>query len=122
VRYNCFQLWSGASRGGALTQLVASEFPTLIGSAVSFVSTGIDREVADTFLENGGDPNQVRHYITNGDYRSIFGEAFIPGKVVVSNYEIPFSIPKPGEIDYTIRKHSSGILADFSNFFLILAI
>jgi serralysin len=105
---------TGASRGGALTQLIASEFPTLIGSAVSFVSPGIDRKDADKFLENGGDPSQVRHYVTNGDYRSLFGEAFIPGKVVVSNYEIPFGIPALGELDYTDRKHSSGILADFS--------
>jgi serralysin len=108
---------TGASRGGALTQLVASEFPTLIGSAISFVSPGIDRKDADKFLENGGNPDQVRHYITNGDYRSLLGEAFIPGKVVVSNYEIPFSVPKPGEVDYATRKHSSGILADFSTLF-----
>jgi serralysin len=106
---------TGASRGGALTQLVASEFPTLIGSAVSFVSPGIDQKDADKFLENGGDPAQVRHYITDGDYRSLIGEAFIPGKVVVSNYQIPFGVTAPGELDYTGRKHSSGILADFRN-------
>jgi serralysin len=106
---------TGASRGGALTQLIASEFPTLIGSAVSFVSPGIDRKDADKFLANGGDPNQVRHYVTDGDYRSLFGEVFIPGKVVVSNYNTPFGIPAPGEFDYTDRKHSSGILADFKD-------
>jgi serralysin len=104
---------TGASRGGALTQLIATEFPTLIGSAVSFFSPGIDREVADKFLENGGDPSQIRHYITDGDYRSLLGEAFIPGKVVVSNYEIPFDIPA----NYAARKHASGILADFSTIF-----
>ena len=52
---------TGASRGGALTQLTASAFPTLIGSAVTFVSPGIDRATADKFTENGGDPSQVRH-------------------------------------------------------------
>jgi serralysin len=104
---------TGASRGGALTQLTASEFPTLIGSAVSFVSPGIDRETADKFIENGGDPTQVRHYITDGDYRSLIGDAFIPGKVTVGTYETPV-VTEPGKVDYATRKHGSGILADFS--------
>jgi serralysin len=103
---------TGTSRGGALTQLTASEFPTLIGSAVSFQSLGIDRETADKFTKNGGDPSQVRHYITDGDWRSLAGEAFIPGKVTVGTYEIP-TTPQAG-ISYDGRKHSSGILADFS--------
>jgi serralysin len=103
---------TGTSRGGALTQLTASEFPTLIGSAVSFQSTGIDRETAAKFTKNGGDPSQVRHYITDGDWRSLIGEAFIPGKVTVGTYEIP-TTPQAG-ISYDGRKHSSGILADFS--------
>jgi serralysin len=104
---------TGRSRGGALTQLTASEFPTLIGSAVSFVAPGIDRKDADKFLENGGDPNQVRHYVINGDYRSVLGESFIPGKVVASNYETPID----GSEDYPQRKHISGILADFNSIF-----
>jgi serralysin len=107
---------TGASRGGALTQLTASEFPTLIGSAVSFVSPGIDRETADKFIENGGDPTQVRHYITDGDYRSLIGDTFIPGKVTVGTYQTPV-VPEAGKIDYAARKHSSGILADFSSLF-----
>jgi serralysin len=104
---------TGVSRGGALTQLTASEFPTLIGSAVSFASGGIDRATADKFTENGGDPSQVRHYITDGDYRSLIGDAFIPGKVTVGTYETPVA-PEAGKVDYATRKHSSGILADFS--------
>ncbi|MFM2315091.1 MAG: hypothetical protein RLZZ04_4367, partial [Cyanobacteriota bacterium] len=104
----------GQSLGGASTQLTASEFPTLIGSAVSFQSPGIDRQDADKFIENGGDPNQIRHYIVDGDFRSLGGEAFLPGKVVVSNYEIPTN--EPG--DYASRKHLSGILADFSSVML----
>jgi serralysin len=104
---------TGASRGGALTQLTASAFPTLIGSAVTFVSPGIDRATADKFSENGGDPSQVRHYITDGDYRSLIGDAFIPGKVTVGTYEIPVA-PEAGKVDYATRKHSSGIIADFS--------
>ncbi len=104
---------TGVSRGGALTQLTASAFPTLIGSAVTFVSPGIDRATADKFIENGGDPRQVRHYITDGDYRSLIGDAFIPGKVTVGTYETPVA-PEAGKVDYATRKHGSGILADFS--------
>ncbi|WP_396135764.1 hypothetical protein, partial [Chamaesiphon sp. VAR_69_metabat_338] len=106
---------TGFSRGGSLTQLVASAFPTSIGSAVSFESPGIDRATADKFTENGGDPSQVRHYITDGDYRSLTGDAFIQGKVTVGTYEIPVA-PEAGKIDYATRKHLSGILADFSAF------
>jgi serralysin len=107
---------TGASRGGALTQLTASEFPTLIGSAVSFISPGIDRETADKFIENGGDPSQVRHYITDGDWRSLIGDAFIPGTVTVGTYETPI-VSEDGQVDYATRKHGAGILADFSSFF-----
>ena len=106
---------TGVSRGGSITQLTASAFPTLIGAAVSFVSPGIDQESANKFIENGGDPSQVRHYITAGDYRSLAGEAFIPGKVTVGTYEIPIT-SEAGQVDYATRKHSSGILADFSAF------
>ncbi len=110
---------TGASRGGSLTQLTASAFPTLIGSAVSFISPGIDRATTDKFIENGGDPSQVRHYITDGDYRSLSGEAFIPGKVTVGTYEIPVDAEagKVPNVNYANRKHGSGILADFSAIF-----
>jgi serralysin len=107
---------TGVSRGGALTQLVASAFPTSIGSAVTFVSPGIDQATADKFTENDGDPSQVRHYVTDGDYRSLAGDAFIPGKVTVGTYEIPVT-SQAGTVDYATRKHSSGILADFSTLF-----
>jgi hypothetical protein len=99
---------TGESIGGALTQLTASEFPTLIGSAVSFVSAGIDRETADRFIENGGNPEQVRHYIRDGDITSLEGEAFIPGKVVVAKSDIP----EAEQSNYIDLKHVSGILGD----------
>jgi serralysin len=110
---------TGISRGGVLTQLTASEVPTLIGSAVTFVSPGIDRATADKFVKNGGDPNQVRHYITDGDYRSLVGDAFIPGKVAVGTYEIPVDT-EAGKVvnsNYATRKHQSGIISDFSAIF-----
>jgi serralysin len=105
---------TGVSRGGSIAQLAASEFPALIGSVVTFVSAGIDEETANKFVENGGDPSQVRHYITDGDYRSLVGEAFIPGTVTVGTYETPL-VAEAGQIDYATRKHGSGILADLSS-------
>jgi Ca2+-binding RTX toxin-like protein len=104
---------TGASRGGSLSQLTASEFPTSIGSVVTFVSPGIDRATAAKFTENGGAPSQVRHYVTDGDYRSLIGDAFIPGQVTVGTYETSV-VTESGTVDYATRKHGSGILADFS--------
>ncbi|KAM3111797.1 calcium-binding protein [Phormidesmis sp. 146-33] len=111
---------TGASRGGALTQLVASAFPTLIGSGVSFKSTGVNAEATDDFLSNGGDPSQIRHYITSGDYRSLFGETFIPGTVTMSTDKSPGSLDPNLSAEQQLRgnyerKHTSGILADFSS-------
>ncbi|HEY5140339.1 MAG TPA: hypothetical protein VIJ25_13630, partial [Methylococcales bacterium] len=100
---------TGQSLGGALTQWTASELPTFIGSAASFQSPGIARDAARKFIENGGKPNQVRHYIVDGDIVSLLGEAFIPGKVVVSTFEAN----EAEEANYFARKHQSGILADF---------
>jgi serralysin len=114
---------TGASRGGAITQLVASAFPTLIGSGVSFKSPGVNAEAADDFLDHGGDPSQIRHYITSGDFRSLFGETFLPGTVTMATYKSPgFLDPnvsaaqKVAQVTENVnRKHSSGILADFSS-------
>jgi Subtilase family/RTX calcium-binding nonapeptide repeat (4 copies) len=111
---------TGASRGGALTQLVASAFPTLIGSGVSFKSPGVNAEATDDFLSNGGDPSQIRHYITSGDFRSLYGEAFLPGTVTMSTDKSPGSLDQNLSTEQQLResyerKHSSGILADFSS-------
>jgi serralysin len=109
---------TGSSRGGSIVQQIASEYPTLIGSAVSFVSTGIDKKTADKFTENGGNSDQVRHYIVDGDYRSLWGENFIPGKIIVSSFETPLgNSPASFLQEYASRKHSSSILADFSTIF-----
>jgi hypothetical protein len=100
---------TGQSLGGALTQWTASELTTFIGSAASFQSPGITRDAAHKFIENGGDPRQVRHYIVDGDIVSLLGEAFIPGKVEVSTFEVS----EAEKANYFARKHQSGILADF---------
>jgi serralysin len=115
---------TGASRGGAITQLVASAFPTLIGSGVSFKSPGVNAEATDDFLSNGGDPSQIRHYITSGDAVSLSGEAFLPGTVTMATYQSPSfldpNVPTEQKIqqlgENSARKHTSGILADFSSF------
>jgi serralysin len=111
---------TGASRGGALTQLVASAFPTLIGSAVSFKSPGVNAAATDDFLFNGGDPSQIRHYITSGDFRSLYGEAFLPGTVTMSTDQSSGALDPNLSAEQQLRenyerKHSSGILADFSS-------
>jgi serralysin len=114
---------TGISRGGAVTQLVASAFPTLIGSGVSFKSPGVNAGATDDFLANGGDPSQVRHYINSGDSVSLFGEAFLPGTVTMATYQSPGfldpNVPTEQKIQQLgenwIRRHSSGILADFSS-------
>jgi Ca2+-binding RTX toxin-like protein len=107
---------TGFSRGGSLAQLTASEFPTSIGSAVTFVAAGIDRQTANKFIENGGDPSQVRHYVVDGDSRSLLGEAFIPGKVTVANFQTPI-MSALDRLGYDDTKHSAGILADPSALF-----
>jgi serralysin len=102
---------TGQSLGGALTQWTASELPQLIGSAVSFESPGIASSAGDNFIANGGVPSQVVHFITDGDIVSLSGEAFIPGRVVVSTFEFPTEGQTDFEINFR-RKHLAGVLAD----------
>jgi serralysin len=114
---------TGASRGGAVTQLVASAFPTLIGSGVSFKSPGVNAEAADDFLFNGGDSSQIRHYITSGDAVSLYGETFLPGTVTMATYKssdfIDPNLPAEQQLQQLVvsraLKHQTGILADFSS-------
>ncbi len=103
---------TGTSLGGALTQWTASELPTFISSAASFQSPGLTRDAARKFIENGGDPHQVRHYIVDGDVTSLEGEAFIPGKVLISTFEAN----EADRVNYFERKHQSGILTDLQPF------
>jgi serralysin len=92
---------TGGSLGGAFTQWIASEFPTAIGSAISFAASGISRDASKSFIANGGNPNQVVHYIADGDYRSLEGEAFLPGEAIVSNFSTPL------DENFTEVKHQS---------------
>jgi Domain of unknown function (DUF4114)/Lipase (class 3) len=97
--------FTGHSLGGALTQWFASEYPNLLGEAVSFQSPGIARVASNNFLSKGGKANQVTHYIVNGDIVSLGGEAFIAGRLRVADYQTVNNDP-----DKYFEKHTIGIL------------
>jgi serralysin len=90
----------GHSFGGALTQITAAEFPSLIGRVVTFNSPGTTRSIADQFIRNGGNPQAVTHYVVRGDLVSLAGEAFINGRVILQSYTDPAINPV-----YALDKH-----------------
>jgi nucleoid-associated protein YgaU len=68
----------GHSLGGAVAQLVATNFSSRINEVVTFNSPGIrDSEVSR--YRSQSTYNKVTHYITEGDVVSFGGDAFIPG-------------------------------------------
>ncbi len=83
----------GHSLGGALTQLAATEFTSTVGDIVTFNSPGIAQSTVNTFKQKGGAGKNVTHYIVSGDFVSLGGEAFIPGKVVLETYTNPIINP-----------------------------
>jgi serralysin len=83
----------GHSLGGALTQLAATEFTSAIGDIVTFNSPGIAQSIVNTFKQKAGAGKNVTHYIVSGDFVSLGGEAFIPGKVVLETFTNPIINP-----------------------------
>lgn len=83
----------GHSLGGALTQLAATEFTSAIGDVVTFNSPGIARNTVNTFTQKAGAGKNVTHYIVSGDFVSLGGEAFLPGKVVLQTFTDPIINP-----------------------------
>jgi serralysin len=83
----------GHSLGGALAQLAATEFTSTVGDIVTFNSPGIDQSTVNTFKQKAGTTKNVTHYIVSGDFVSLGGEAFIPGKVVLETYTNPIINP-----------------------------
>ena len=83
----------GYSLGGALTQLAATEFTSTIGDIVTFNSPGIAQSTVNTFKQKAGAGKNVTHYIVSGDFVSLGGEAFIPGKVVFQTFTNPIINP-----------------------------
>jgi serralysin len=83
----------GHSLGGALTQLAATEFTSAIGDIVTFNSSGIAQSIVNTFKQKVSAGKNVTHYIVSGDYVSLGGEAFIPGKVFLQTFTNPIINP-----------------------------
>ncbi|MEG4292828.1 DUF2974 domain-containing protein [Microcoleus sp. C2C3] len=83
----------GHSLGGALTQLAATEFTSTIGDIVTFNSPGVAQSTVNTFKQKAGAGKNVTHYIVSGDFVSLGGEAFLPGKVVLQTYTNPIINP-----------------------------
>ncbi|MEG4938940.1 calcium-binding protein [Microcoleus sp. F4-D5] len=83
----------GHSLGGAITQLAATEFTSTIGDVVTFNSPGVDQSTVNTFKQKAGAGKNVTHYIVSGDFVSLGGEAFLPGKVVLQTFTNPIINP-----------------------------
>jgi len=83
----------GHSLGGALTQLAATEFTSTVGDIVTFNSPGVAQSTVNTFKQKAGAGKNVTHYIVSGDFVSLGGEAFIPGKVILETYTNPIINP-----------------------------
>lgn len=81
----------GHSWGGAVAQIAASEFPAISGNVLTFNSPGISQSTVNTFRRTlSRTPNKtVSHYIVGGDFVSLFGEAFLPGKVFFQTFTDP---------------------------------
>jgi len=96
----------GHSLGGGLTQLAATEFTSTIGDIVTFNSPGVSQITVNTFKQKGGAGKNVTHYIVSGDFVSLGGEAFLPGKVVFQTFTNPIIDPL-----LVLEKHTqSGLL------------
>jgi Ca2+-binding RTX toxin-like protein len=83
----------GHSLGGALTQLAATEFTSAIGDVVTFNSPGVAQSIVNTFKQKAGAGKNVTHYIVSGDFVSLGGEDFLPGKVVLQTFTNPIINP-----------------------------
>jgi pimeloyl-ACP methyl ester carboxylesterase len=81
----------GHSWGGAVAQIVAAEYTSITGDIFTFNSPGVSASTFNTFRRNltrVGNKN-VNHYIVSGDFVTLFGEAFLPGKVFLQSFTDP---------------------------------
>jgi len=81
----------GHSWGGAIAQIVATEYTSITGDIFTFNSPGVSQSTFNTFRRNlsRAGNKSVSHYIVSGDFVSLFGEAFIPGKVFIQSFTDP---------------------------------
>lgn len=77
----------GYGLGGALSQYTAAEFTSTIGDVFTFNSPGVPATTVNTFKRNQKVSKNINHYIVSGDLTSLFGEAFIPGKVFIQTFQ-----------------------------------
>jgi serralysin len=76
----------GHSLGGAVTQLIATEFVGRYGNVTTFNSPGVSNATVAQFQQKGGASQNVTHYIVNGDLVSLGGEGYISGTGVFQSY------------------------------------
>ncbi|MBE9095002.1 Mbeg1-like protein [Tychonema sp. LEGE 07203] len=81
----------GHSWGGAIAQIVATEYTSATGDIFTFNSPGVSASTFSAFRKNlsRAGNKKVSHYIVSGDFVSLFGEAFIPGKVFIQSFTDP---------------------------------
>ncbi len=78
---------TGHSLGGALTQLFAADFTNRggkLGEVITFNSPGIGRNFVNNFKPQN--VSNVNHYIVSGDFVSLAGEAYLPGKFQLRDF------------------------------------
>jgi serralysin len=76
----------GHSLGGAVTQLIATEFVGQYGNVTTFNSPGVSNATVAQFQQKGGNSQNVTHYIVNGDLVSLGGEGYISGTGILQSY------------------------------------
>lgn len=81
----------GHSWGGSVAQIAASEFTAISGNVYTFNSPGVSASTVNTFRRNlSRTPGKtVNHYVVSGDFVSLFGEAFISGRVFLQTFTDP---------------------------------
>ncbi|MGL5062713.1 MAG: calcium-binding protein [Microcoleus sp.] len=81
----------GHSWGGSVAQIAASEFTAISGNVFTFNSPGVSASTVNTFRRNisRAPGKTVHHYIVGGDFVSLFGEGFIPGRVFLQTFTDP---------------------------------
>ncbi|MGB3264880.1 MAG: Mbeg1-like protein [Microcoleus sp.] len=81
----------GHSWGGAVAQIAATEYTSITDDIFTFNSPGVSTTTFNDFRKNLSrvGNKKVSHYIVSGDFVSLFGEAFIPGKVFIQSFTDP---------------------------------
>jgi uncharacterized repeat protein (TIGR01451 family) len=81
---------TGHSLGGALAQVFAANATnasTTLGDIVTFNSPGVSATTVDKFKADKA--SRVEHYVVSGDFVSLGGEKFLPGKYDLFDFTDP---------------------------------